>query len=80
MNEFSHPAEVIDMTHSMIFVAAHDLLTGGRELMPGTYAIPDRLDREVAERKLATLDATIDEATDAQREHAVDWRHEDSSF
>jgi adenosylhomocysteinase len=78
VNEFSHPAEVIDMTHSMMFVAAHDLLTGGRELAPGAYAIPDRLDREVAERKLATLDATIDEATDAQREHAVDWHHEDT--
>lgn len=68
------------MTRSMMFVAAHDLLTGGRELAPGAYAIPDRLNREVAERKLVTLDATIDEATDAQREHAVDWHHEDSSF
>lgn len=75
-----HPAEVIDTTHAMMFTAAHDMITGDRDLSPGVYAIPDRLDRRVADRKLATLGIEIDEVTETQREYASDWRHEDSSF
>jgi adenosylhomocysteinase len=75
-----HPAEVIDTTHSMMFVAAYDLIVETRDLTPGAYAIPDRLDRKVAERKLETLDVTIDEMIESQREYATDWRHEGSSF
>jgi adenosylhomocysteinase len=76
-----HPAEVIDTTHAMMFVAARDVVTGaGRDLAPGAYAIPDRLDRAVAERKLDTLGIEIDEPTPEQRAYAEDWRHEDSSF
>jgi adenosylhomocysteinase len=75
-----HPAEVIDTTHAMMFTAAHDIITGDRTLAPGVYAIPDRLDRRVAKRKLTTLGIDIDEVTETQREYAADWRHEDSSF
>lgn len=75
-----HPAEVIDTTHAMMFVTAYDLITRDHDLSPGLYAIPDRLDRDVAERKLATLGVSIDEMTDSQKEYANDWRHEGSSF
>ena len=75
-----HPAEVIDTTHAMMFVTAHDLLTRDHDLPPGLHALPDRLDRAVAERKLATLDTDIDEWTDEQRAYAEEWRHEDSAF
>ncbi|ERH04987.1 MAG: hypothetical protein J07HR59_00021, partial [Halorubrum sp. J07HR59] len=72
-----HPAEVIDTTHAMMFVAGHELVTGDRELPPGAHSIPDRLDRAVAERKLETMDATIDESTDRQQAYDADWRVED---
>jgi adenosylhomocysteinase len=76
-----HPAEVIDTTHAMMFVAAHDMLTGdGGDLMPGLYNIPDRLDRAVAERKLETLGVSIDEMTESQRAYGEEWEHPDSSF
>ena len=75
-----HPAEIIDTTHAMMFVTAYDLLTRDHDLGPGLYAIPDRLDRDVAERKLDTLDIDIDAVTQAQQEYADDWRHEGSSF
>jgi len=75
-----HPAEIIDTTHAMMFVTAYDLLTRAHDLGPGLYAIPDRLDRDVAERKLETLGIDIDEVTSAQEEYADSWRHEDSSF
>ncbi|MFB6154486.1 MAG: adenosylhomocysteinase [Haloferacaceae archaeon] len=75
-----HPAEVIDTTHAMMFTAAHDMLTAEERLAPGLYAIPDRLDRAVAERKLDTLGVSIDEMTERQEEYATDWKHEGSSF
>jgi adenosylhomocysteinase len=75
-----HPAEIIDTTHAMMFVTADDLLTRDHDLGPGLYAIPDRLDRDVAERKLDTLGIDIDAVTSAQQEYADEWRHEDSSF
>jgi adenosylhomocysteinase len=75
-----HPAEVIDTTHAMMFTAAHDIITADELPEPGLYAIPDRLDRAVAERKLDTLGVSIDEMTESQREYATDWKHEGSSF
>ena len=75
-----HPAEVIDTTHAMMFTAAYDMLTADELPGPGLYAIPDRLDRTVAERKLDTLGVSIDEMTESQKEYATDWEHEGSSF
>jgi len=75
-----HPAEVIDTTHAMMFTAAYDMLTADELPGPGLYAIPDRLDRAVAERKLDTLGVSIDEMTESQKEYATDWEHEGSSF
>ena len=75
-----HPAEVIDMTFAMMFMAAYDLADRHRDLEPGLYNVPDRVDREVASRKLDTLGAQIDDPTDSQREYERDWRHGDSNF
>jgi adenosylhomocysteinase len=62
-----HPAEVMDTTFAMMFEAARDMLAGeGRNLTPGLYAMPDRLDRAVANRKLETLDVEIDDLTEHQ--------------
>ena len=73
-----HPAEVMDNTFAMMFVAARDLLTENTDLPPGAYAIPDKLDREVAARKLETLGVSIDELTDTQREYYEDWKREEA--
>jgi adenosylhomocysteinase len=75
-----HPAEVIDMTFAMMFMAAYDLSKRYEELEPGLYNVPDRVDREVAERKLETLGTEIDEATESQEAYVEDWRHGDSNF
>jgi adenosylhomocysteinase len=75
-----HPAEVIDMTFAMMFMAAYDLADRYEELEPGLYNVPDRVDREVAERKLATLGASVETETESQREYVADWRHGDSNF
>jgi adenosylhomocysteinase len=75
-----HPAEVMDLTFASMFMAAYDLVGRHDELEPGLYDVPDRVDREVADRKLGTLGIDIDEETDSQREYGRDWRHDDSSF
>ncbi|MDY6818964.1 MAG: adenosylhomocysteinase [Halobacteriales archaeon] len=75
-----HPAEVMDTTFAMMFVAGRDHIDGegGDALSPGLYTVPDRLDRAVAERKLETLDIDIDALTDAQRDYLGSWEHADS--
>lgn len=76
-----HPAEVMDTTFAMMFEAARDMLASeGKDLAPGLYAMPDRLDRAVANRKLETLDVEIDDLTEHQREYYEDWEHADSVF
>ncbi|WP_306054259.1 adenosylhomocysteinase [Natronococcus wangiae] len=77
-----HPAEVMDTTFAMMFEAARDMLADGRgeKLAPGLYAMPDRLDREVAFRKLETLGVAVDELTERQREYYEEWEHPDSAF
>ncbi len=75
-----HPAEVIDTTFASMFVAARDLVERHRELEADVYDVPDRLDREVAERKLETLGVEIETQTESQAAYAEDWRHDDSSF
>ncbi|PSQ46196.1 adenosylhomocysteinase [Halobacteriales archaeon SW_7_65_23] len=75
-----HPAEVMDTTFAMMFVAAYDMLVDGTDLAPGLYNIPDRLDREVAHRKLDTLGLSTEEMIESQRAYAEEWEHPDSSF
>ena len=77
-----HPAEVMDTTFAMMFETARDMLTEGaaEALAPGLYAVPDRLDRAVAYRKLETLGVEIDDLTESQREYYEEWEHPDSAF
>lgn len=72
-----HPAEVMDTTFAAIYVAARDVVAGDAPTAPGVHAVPDRLDRAVAERKLETLGITIDEPTGTQREYVDDWRRDE---
>ncbi len=75
-----HPAEVMDTTFAMMFVAAYDMLVDDPGLEPGLYAIPDRLDREVASRKLETLGLSVEDLTASQRAYYEEWEHPESSF
>ena len=46
-----HPAEVMDTTFAMMFVAAHDLLTDDRDRAPGVPRPPGRADRASRTRR-----------------------------
>jgi len=69
-----HPVEVMDQSFGVQAVCVRDLVAGGaRE--PGVHAVPDGLDREVAEIKLAAEGIDIDGLSDEQREYMDSWQH-----
>ena len=72
-----HPAEVMDQTFAMQFMAALHLLEHGQGLEPGVHRVPDEVDRQVAEIKLQTLGVAIDDLTEAQQRFLEAWRIED---
>ncbi|MFB6255089.1 MAG: adenosylhomocysteinase [Halobacteriaceae archaeon] len=73
-----HPGEVMDTTFALMFEAARELRN--TDLDPGLYQVSDRVDRQIAELKLATLDTTIDEPTEEQQAYDANWRETDSGF
>ncbi|MFB6117261.1 adenosylhomocysteinase [Halosegnis sp.] len=69
-----HPAAVMDTTFGALLLAARSLVETDRT--PGVYELPDELDREVAERKLAAHGVDIDERTSLQSAYENAWRRE----
>jgi adenosylhomocysteinase len=68
-----HPAEIMDMTFSLQ-VSSLLYLTEHRELEKRVYRVPEEIDREVAEKKLASLGLRIDSLTEAQKKYMASWR------
>ena len=69
-----HPVEVMDQSFGVQAVCVRELVDGdGYD--PGVHEVPDELDREVAEIKLAAEGVEIDELTDPQREYMESWQH-----
>ncbi len=72
-----HPAEVMDQTFAMQFMAAESLLRRSHQLTAGVHAVPDEVDAEVAQIKLETLGVGIDALTDSQQRFLEAWRADD---
>jgi len=70
-----HPVEVMDQSFGVQAVCVRELLERGEEYGPGVHDVPDGLDREVAETKLAAEGIEIDELSDAQAEYMSSWQH-----
>jgi adenosylhomocysteinase len=68
-----HPAAVMDMSFANQALAAEELVRHGADLAPGVHPVPDRIDREIARLKLASLDVRIDALTAAQEEYLSSW-------
>ena len=71
-----HPAAVMDTTFGAMFVAGV-AMAGDDRPAPGVVPLPDRLDREVARRRLDALDVKTEPMTDRQERYLDSWRHED---
>ncbi|MGC9307523.1 MAG: adenosylhomocysteinase [Thermoplasmatota archaeon] len=68
-----HPSEVMDMSFANQALVARWLTKEGAMLDCQVCPVPDDIDREVARRKLETMNVAIDTLTDEQRSYMEDW-------
>jgi adenosylhomocysteinase len=68
-----HPAAVMDMSFADQALTAEWLLTAAVDLEPGVHDVPTRIDTEVAELKLRSMDVRIDALTPAQERYLSSW-------
>jgi adenosylhomocysteinase len=70
-----HPVEVMDQSFGIQAVVVRELVENGDAYEAGVHDVPDELDREVAEIKLAAEGVDFDSLTDAQAEYMDSWQH-----
>jgi adenosylhomocysteinase len=70
-----HPVEVMDQSFGVQAVAVRELAENGEAYDAGVHDVPDALDREVAEIKLAAEGVEFDSLSDAQKEYMDSWDH-----
>jgi adenosylhomocysteinase len=70
-----HPVEVMDQSFGVQAVAVRELVEHGAEYEAGVHEVPDELDREVADIKLAAEGVEYDALSDDQREYMDSWAH-----
>ncbi|MEF8852336.1 MAG: adenosylhomocysteinase [Haloarculaceae archaeon] len=70
-----HPVEVMDQSFGIQAVVVRELTERGEEYGAGVHEVPDELDREIAEVKLAAEGVAFDELTETQREYMDSWQH-----
>lgn len=63
-----HPVEIMDISFSLQALSA-EYLTHHRSIPAGVHAVPESIDRMVADIKLETMGAALDLETEAQREY-----------
>jgi adenosylhomocysteinase len=69
-----HPASVMDMSFANQALAAEYLLSdAGKSLSNQVHRVPDLLDRQIAELKLAAMGIRIDELTPEQVTYLKSW-------
>ncbi|MDD3493467.1 MAG: adenosylhomocysteinase [Candidatus Thermoplasmatota archaeon] len=69
-----HPSEVMDMSFANQALVARWLLQKDPTLEAQVYPVPESIDREVARRKLATMDIAIDTLTEEQKQYMHSWQ------
>ncbi|MGB9951722.1 MULTISPECIES: adenosylhomocysteinase [unclassified Haloarcula] len=70
-----HPVEVMDQSFGVQAVCVRELVENGDDYDAGVHAVPDELDKEVAEIKLDAEGVDFDSLTDAQAEYMDSWQH-----
>jgi len=70
-----HPVEVMDQSFGIQAVCVRELVENAEDYEAGVHAVPDRLDKEVAEIKLEAEGVDFDSLTDAQAEYMDSWQH-----
>jgi adenosylhomocysteinase len=68
-----HPASVMDMSFANQALSAEHLVKHGRSLGRKVYAVPEKIDKEIARLKLASMDVQVDELTPEQEAYLSSW-------
>jgi adenosylhomocysteinase len=68
-----HPASVMDMSFANQSLGAEWMLKNGSRLERKVYAIPEKIDKDIARLKLASLGVSIDKLTAEQRKYLTSW-------
>jgi adenosylhomocysteinase len=68
-----HPASVMDMSFANQTLCAEYIKKSGAKLEPKVYGVPERIDKEVARLKLASMGVKIDRLTPEQKKYLTSW-------
>ncbi len=68
-----HPAAVMDMSFANQAMAAAYLAKNHKDLEKKVYDVPEHIDEEVAQLKLASMDVNIDTLTPEQVKYMASW-------
>ena len=71
-----HPAEIMDMSFAIQALSARHIALNHGSLEKKLYAVPHKIDQQVAHRKLKAMGVDIDELTPIQAEYLQSWRVE----
>lgn len=70
-----HPAAVMDMSFANQALCVEWIVQNRGGLEARVYKVPNDIDRQVAELKLAAMGVDIDQLTDEQRVYIESWEH-----
>jgi adenosylhomocysteinase len=70
-----HPVEVMDQSFGVQAVCVRELVENGDAYEAGVHDVPDDLDIEVAEIKLAAEGVEYDSLTETQADYMGSWQH-----
>src|SRR6056297_49116 len=70
-----HPVEVMDQSFGVQAAGVRELVENGDAYGAGVHDLPDDLDREIAEIKLAADGVEFDDLSDEQAEYMNSWQH-----
>jgi adenosylhomocysteinase len=68
-----HPAIVMDMSFANQALSAEYAVQNAASLERKVYAVPEKIDNEIARLKLATMGAEIDRLTEEQAKYLASW-------
>ena len=68
-----HPVEIMDMSFAIQALAAEYVAENHKKLEPGVIPVPKEIDQDVAFKKLAACELSIDELTPEQAKYLLSW-------
>jgi adenosylhomocysteinase len=68
-----HPIEVMDLSFALQALCTRYIAKNGKNLKGGVYEVPNEIDEEVANIKLASLGLSIDAMSKEQKKYLCSW-------